>query len=59
MISLSPADAGDTTSDIHNYVIEDIHREAAEKLSAMLKAWKVEDQTKMIILETLTNLKEK
>ncbi|MDX9802854.1 MAG: hypothetical protein RBS96_02330 [Dehalococcoidales bacterium] len=45
--------------DIPGYVIEDIHREAAEKLSAMLKAGKVEDQTQMVILETLTSLKEK
>lgn len=50
--------AVDSEKDIPEYVIEDIHREAAEKLGAMLKAGKVEDQTQMVILETLTSLKE-
>lgn len=50
--------AVDSEKDIPDHVIEDIHREAAEKLSAMLKAGKVEDQTEMIILERITSLKE-
>lgn len=50
--------AMNSEKDIPDYVIEDIHREAAEKLGAMLKAGRIEDQTQMVILETLTSLKE-